>query len=160
MLRFPRFLRLPCIVRLQVLFVHKEVDVFRIPPRVGAGGWRSGEWRLADKIFAGRCRVVAQGEKLEVRLEDASRWGVSGQQGMRATWCGGKQAWAWHTPEHRCQRPACRWCAAKACESNPLQCNACLLDYGLRSGELFGVAPVPLGQAHIAVEQAADSSRK
>lgn len=29
-----------------------------------------------------------------------------------------------------------------------------------RSGELFGVAPVPPGQAHIAVEQAADSSRK
>lgn len=27
------------------------------------------------------------------------------------------------------------------------------------SGELFGVAPVPPGQAHIAVEQAADSSR-
>ncbi|KAL4424731.1 hypothetical protein ABPG77_000074 [Micractinium sp. CCAP 211/92] len=83
----------------QVLFVHKEVDVFRIPPRVGAGGWRSGEWRLADKIFTGRCRVVSQGEKLEVRLEDAS------------------------------------------------------------SGELFGVVPVPPGQAHIAVEQASDSSR-
>lgn len=31
--------------------------------------------------------------------------------------------------------------------------------YHTRSGELFGVAPVPLGQAHIAVEQAADSSR-
>ena len=29
----------------------------------------------------------------------------------------------------------------------------------LRSGELFGVAPVPPGQAHIAVEQASDSSR-
>lgn len=27
------------------------------------------------------------------------------------------------------------------------------------SGELFGVAPVPPGQAHLAVEQAADSSR-
>lgn len=83
----------------QILFVHKEIDVFRIPPRVGAGGWRSGEWRVADKIFTGRCRVVAQGEQLEVRLEDAS------------------------------------------------------------SGELFGVAPVPPGQAHIAVEQASDSSR-
>ncbi|KAL4422559.1 hypothetical protein ABPG75_008756 [Micractinium tetrahymenae] len=83
----------------QVLFVHKDIDVFRIPPRSGAGGWRSGEWRVADKIFTGRCRVVAQGEKLEVRLEDVS------------------------------------------------------------SGELFGVAPVPPGQAHIAVEQATDSSR-
>lgn len=26
-------------------------------------------------------------------------------------------------------------------------------------GELFGVAPVPPGQAHVAVEQASDSSR-
>lgn len=83
----------------QVLFVHKELDVFKIPPRVGASGWRSGEWRVNDKIFTGRCRVVAQGSSLEVRLEDPN------------------------------------------------------------TGELFGVAPVPLGQAHIAVEQAADSSR-
>ncbi|PSC67983.1 NECAP endocytosis associated isoform [Micractinium conductrix] len=83
----------------QVLFVQKELDVFRIPPRTGAVGFRSGEWRVADRIFTGRCRVVAQGDALEVRLEDP------------------------------------------------------------QTGELFGVAPVPPGQAHIAVEQAADSSR-
>jgi len=53
-----------------VLFVHKELDVFRIPPRVGAGGFRSGEWRVNDRIFTGRCRVVALGDTLEVRLED------------------------------------------------------------------------------------------
>ncbi|EFN52506.1 hypothetical protein CHLNCDRAFT_10071, partial [Chlorella variabilis] len=82
-----------------VLFVHRELDVFRIPPRTGAGGWRSGEWRVADKIFTGRVRVVAVGEKLEVRLEDP------------------------------------------------------------QTGELFGVAPVPAGQAHTVVEQASDSSR-
>ena len=91
-------------------------QVYRIPPRVGASGWRSGEWRVNDKvraclaawcplhgaampvgllppappfpptccnpgppalrlyhcaqIFTGRCRVVAQGQALEVRLED------------------------------------------------------------------------------------------
>lgn len=45
-------------------------QVFKIPPRGGAGGWRSGEWRLGDKIFSGRCRVVATGAALEVRLED------------------------------------------------------------------------------------------
>jgi hypothetical protein len=54
----------------QVLFVHKDLDVFRIPPRVGASGWRSGEWRVADRIFSGRVRVVAAGEALEIRLED------------------------------------------------------------------------------------------
>ncbi|KAI3430296.1 hypothetical protein D9Q98_004892 [Chlorella vulgaris] len=83
----------------QVLFVHRELDVYRIPPRVGAGGWRSGEWRMSDKIFTGRVRVVAVGEALEVRLED------------------------------------------------PQSC------------ELFGVAPMPPGQAQLVVEQASDSSR-
>ena len=59
----------------QVLFVHREVDVYKIPPRTtaGAGGARSGDWRVADRIFTGRCRVVALGEALEVRLEDATR---------------------------------------------------------------------------------------
>jgi hypothetical protein len=59
---------------LQVLFVHRELDVFKIPPRTGAGGCRSGEWRVSDRIFSGCCRVVAQGDALEVRLEDPTRW--------------------------------------------------------------------------------------
>ncbi|GAB4815265.1 hypothetical protein N2152v2_002311 [Parachlorella kessleri] len=54
----------------QTLFVHKEVDLYKIPPRFGAGGHRSGDWRTADKIYTARCKVVAQGERLEVRLED------------------------------------------------------------------------------------------
>lgn len=32
------------------LFVHKEVDLFKIPPRMGASGHRSGEWKMADKV--------------------------------------------------------------------------------------------------------------
>ena len=39
----------------QTLHVAKEVSVFRVPPRRGADGYRSGEWRVGDKIFDGLC---------------------------------------------------------------------------------------------------------
>lgn len=54
----------------QTLFICREANVFKIPPRVGAGGYRSGDWRIADKIFTGRVKVVAKGDNCEVRLED------------------------------------------------------------------------------------------
>ena len=74
---------------LQVLFVHRELDVFRIPPRTGAGGCRSGEWRVSDRIFSGRCRVVAQGDALEVRLEDPTRWDAGRLAGSPSlSWAG------------------------------------------------------------------------
>lgn len=122
--------RLPTTFDLQVC---KEVDLYKIPPRMGASGHRSGDWKVADKsvrthrplislhctalpsvglattlhlweaasdsstthwdtqtkfqflistslclrcrrIFTARCKVVAIGEALEVRLEDPSRW--------------------------------------------------------------------------------------
>ena len=57
----------------QTLFRCPEVDIFKIPPRPAAGGVRSGEWRLSDRIFTGRLRVIGAGERLEVRLEDSLR---------------------------------------------------------------------------------------
>lgn len=54
----------------QTLFVYKEVELFKIPPRPAAGGHRSGDWLVADKIFTARCKVIAKGECLEVLLED------------------------------------------------------------------------------------------
>lgn len=57
----------------QTLFICREANVFRIPPRVGAGGYRSGDWKIADKIFTGRVRVCAIGEVCEVRLEEVGR---------------------------------------------------------------------------------------
>jgi len=56
----------------QTLFICREVDLFRIPPRTGRGHI-SGEWRTDDKIFTARCRVVAVGDQVEVRLEDPSK---------------------------------------------------------------------------------------
>lgn len=82
------------------LFRCNEVNLFKLPPRPSAGGrWLSGEWQMKDKIFTGRLRVVEQGPKLEIRLEDTA------------------------------------------------------------SGELFGLAPVPRGQAGTVADPAADSSR-
>lgn len=59
----------------QTLYVCREANVFRLPPRVGAGGYRSGDWRIADKIFTGRVKVIAKGDDCEVRLEDPAKNG-------------------------------------------------------------------------------------
>ncbi len=57
----------------QTLFIAREATVYRIPPRPAAGGHRSGDWKVADKIFTGRLRVIAKGDLCEVRLEDINR---------------------------------------------------------------------------------------
>lgn len=53
------------------LFVCRQVNLYRVPPKATAGGHKSGEWKVADKIFTGRLKVTAKGEAAEVRLEDA-----------------------------------------------------------------------------------------
>ncbi|KAI8477106.1 MAG: hypothetical protein J3K34DRAFT_381840 [Monoraphidium minutum] len=57
---------------LSTLYIHKCAHIYKIPPRPAAGGHRSGEWLVADKIFSGRLRVVARGDLAEVRLEEAN----------------------------------------------------------------------------------------
>lgn len=46
------------------------VSLYKIPPRPAAGGHRSGEWLVADRIFEGRLRAVARGAAVNVRLEE------------------------------------------------------------------------------------------
>ncbi len=58
----------------QTLFLAKEVQVYTIPPRPSSGGHKSGEWKVADRIFEGRLRVLSIGERCELRLEDPGRW--------------------------------------------------------------------------------------
>lgn len=53
----------------RTLHIAREVNVFKIPPRPAAGGFRSGEWRISDKIFTGRLRVMSVGEACQLRLE-------------------------------------------------------------------------------------------
>lgn len=55
----------------QTLHVAREVSLYGIPPRPNAAqGHKSGDWRVADKVFSGRLRVVSRGEVCEVRIED------------------------------------------------------------------------------------------
>lgn len=54
----------------QTLFICREVTVFRIPPRQGASGYRSGDWKIADQMFQGRLRVMSKGALCTLILED------------------------------------------------------------------------------------------
>jgi hypothetical protein len=54
------------------LFQCREVNLYMIPPRSNAGGYRSGEWETDKKIFTGRLRLVSIGEYAEIRMEDVS----------------------------------------------------------------------------------------
>lgn len=60
----------------QTLFLAKEVQVYTIPPRPSSGGHKSGEWKVADRIFEGRLRVLSIGERCELRLEEPGRWSL------------------------------------------------------------------------------------
>ena len=53
------------------LFVCRQVNLYRVPPKATAGGHKSGEWKVADKIFTGRLKLTAKGDAAEVRLEDS-----------------------------------------------------------------------------------------
>lgn len=55
----------------EVLCQIKECHVFRIPPRQSAEGYKAEGW-TDHHLWTGKCKVVARGEKCDVRLEDAS----------------------------------------------------------------------------------------
>lgn len=46
-----------------------ETHVFKIPPRATAAGHKAEEWE-GNHIWTGRCKVVAKGDRCEVKLED------------------------------------------------------------------------------------------
>lgn len=121
----------------QTLHICREVHVYRIPPRSGADGYRSGEWKVADKIFSGRLRVVARGELCEVKIEDPSRY--ASRYGLRVASSGFRML-----AVVLCQ------CLTTTVAPQPLD---------RRSSELFAICPVPFGKTAIAVEPVTDSSR-
>mmetsp|Transcript_16261 Transcript_16261/g.48711 ORF Transcript_16261/g.48711 Transcript_16261/m.48711 type:complete len:300 (+) Transcript_16261:54-953(+) len=51
---------------------YREVSAYKIPPRPSAGGYKSGDWRIEDRIFTGRMALVDCGKTAELRLTDAS----------------------------------------------------------------------------------------
>ncbi|EFO24807.1 adaptin ear-binding coat-associated protein 1 [Loa loa] len=58
-----------------VCLVKSEVFVYRIPPLTSNRGHKAADWKLDEPDWTGRMRLVAVGNKLELRLEDK----VSGQ---------------------------------------------------------------------------------
>lgn len=60
----------------QTLAQFREVNLYKIPPRSGASGHRSGSWQVADKVFTGRLRVVSTNDDCEIRVIDPQRHGL------------------------------------------------------------------------------------
>lgn len=56
----------------QTIHICREVNLYRIPPRHGADGYRSGDWKVADKIFSGRLRVKTRGADVQLCIEDVN----------------------------------------------------------------------------------------
>ncbi|KAL9936306.1 hypothetical protein V8E36_005148 [Tilletia maclaganii] len=55
----------------QVLFVAREAYVYRVPPRSSTAGYRAAEWGDMEAfLWKGRLRIIAKGEKCDIRLED------------------------------------------------------------------------------------------
>ena len=83
----------------QTLYQCRNVQVYRIPPRPSSGtktceddhvyeyslkygntdppcppgGHKSGDWKVGDRIFEGRLRVMSIGNMCELRLEEPGR---------------------------------------------------------------------------------------
>lgn len=57
----------------QTLGQFRDVSLYKIPPRSGASGHKSGSWLLADKVFTGRLRVISRNEECEIQMIDVSR---------------------------------------------------------------------------------------
>ncbi|VDN06594.1 unnamed protein product [Thelazia callipaeda] len=53
-----------------VCLVKPEVFVYRIPPLTSNRGYKAADWKLDEPNWTGRMRLVAIGDKLEMRLED------------------------------------------------------------------------------------------
>jgi hypothetical protein len=56
------------------ILVIRDASVYKIPPRARSGGFKSAEWKVADKIWTGFVRVVVVGKRCEIRLLDAKRY--------------------------------------------------------------------------------------
>ena len=54
----------------RVLIVKPEVFVYRIPPRTTNRAYRAADWKLDAPDWTGRLRIVANGGKCVVKLED------------------------------------------------------------------------------------------
>ncbi|KDQ10591.1 hypothetical protein BOTBODRAFT_490791 [Botryobasidium botryosum FD-172 SS1] len=63
-----------------ILFVCREVSVFRVPPRASNAGYRAQDWGdLGAPLWKGRMRIVETSSACAIRLEDATTDLFSGE---------------------------------------------------------------------------------
>jgi len=63
-----------------VLYVCREVMVYRVPPRTSNAGYRAEGWGdLSDPLWKGRMRIMESDDKCTIRLEDPSSGEVFAQ---------------------------------------------------------------------------------
>ncbi|MCO5589946.1 hypothetical protein L7F22_043915 [Adiantum nelumboides] len=56
-----------------VLYVARECFVYKIPPRSSTAGYRAAEWGDMEAfLWKGRLRIIEQGQKCSIRLEDGN----------------------------------------------------------------------------------------
>ncbi|KIO34310.1 hypothetical protein M407DRAFT_240639 [Tulasnella calospora MUT 4182] len=56
-----------------ILYMCREVMVYRVPPRKSNAGYRAEEWGdLSAYLWKGRMRIIESGDKCNIRLEDAT----------------------------------------------------------------------------------------
>uniref|UniRef100_A0A0K8TNX5 NECAP PHear domain-containing protein n=1 Tax=Tabanus bromius TaxID=304241 RepID=A0A0K8TNX5_TABBR len=53
-----------------ILLVKPEVFIYKIPPRASNRGYRAADWNLSEPTWTGRMRLVAFGNKVNLKLED------------------------------------------------------------------------------------------
>ena len=56
----------------RVLYIHKEVYVYQIPPRMTAKGYKASDWDVNNYIWSGRLRILANNSNATIVLEDAT----------------------------------------------------------------------------------------
>ncbi|EJU00768.1 adaptin ear-binding coat-associated protein 1 NECAP-1 [Dacryopinax primogenitus] len=53
-----------------ILFIARNVNVFKIPPRASNEGYRAADWVVEKPLWNGRLKVIERGEQCIIILED------------------------------------------------------------------------------------------
>ncbi|TXT15560.1 hypothetical protein VHUM_00063 [Vanrija humicola] len=69
-----------------ILFIAREVMVYRVPPRTSASGYKAADWNVEEFLWKGRLRVIEVGSRCDIRLEDATTGELFAQTVYSSPW--------------------------------------------------------------------------
>ncbi|KAL1413652.1 hypothetical protein Q8F55_001430 [Vanrija albida] len=69
-----------------ILFIAREVMVYRVPPRTSASGYKAADWNVEEFLWKGRLRVLEVGNRCDIRLEDATTGELFAQTTYASPW--------------------------------------------------------------------------